>query len=530
MERLEGLSSEKNENHFVFSTADEGPTVSTTTLHQTSSSSLFSTHRTLCDHSTKVVTTLSKPRLEAMSQLAIRRAAIVASASLQSKINQYTNFDEECVRLVTQKIELDSCLLESQLIFLDKLNEMNRQEKVDSIFDLFDKDASGFVDVQELAEGLRKLNKLRALNEMIALADQTISEFDNRVDDGMLDKEEFGSFLDTLSFTIRCDFDDLAYLMVMRIAFTENGTSILENAIGNLVASKKCQVTSIETFNDALNEARMNIVFHMLDLERTGYLNFGFVVKHVFRFSQGMEGLKRHVLLAIDPNHHRTMNYEQFSELMLNLIASFPNYVDFHDIANSMTLSLARADVTDEDMKELFITNIVFEDANTSDSVQQAISHDFLENGRLHRLFDLIDLDHNGVIDTGELTTALRKFHQTSMDLMITIDEAIASIDRFDRNHDGSLNKHEFASMLMFFAGAAEVSVHELIDFMVVQVALKDEDLKDQAYIHSLFSLKTSRRSIAKGKDFSIKRGNILSMLQHMTSGTDVKTKAALSA
>lgn len=517
MEQLERFSSQKNESQNRLSTADEASSTSwTATLHQTSSSSLFASRRTLCDHATKVVAT--DPRLEAIGQLAIRRAAIVASASLQSKINQYTSFDEEWVRLVTQKMELDCCLLESQHIFLDKLKEMNHQEKVDSIFDLFDKDASGVVDIQELAEGLRKLNKLNALNEMIDLADQTISGFDNGLNDGMLDKEEFSAFLETLSLTMRCDFDDLTHLMVMRIAFSENGNSILEEAISDLETRQKCHVTSIETFNDALNEARMTIIFHMLDSERTGYLNFVLVVKHVFHFSQGMEALKRQILLAVDPSHHRMLNYEQFSEFMLNLIAAFPKYVDFHDIANSMTLSHARADVTDEDLRELFITENLFEDADTSGSVEQALSNDILENGRLHRLFELIDLDHNGVIDVRELTIALRKFQKTSKDLMVTVDEAIASIDWFDCNHDGRLGKREFTSMLIHFAGAAVVSVHELIDFMVVQVALMDDDLKDQAYIESLSLLKTSRQG--PGDRWKATTKKLLPILSRMNSSS----------
>ena len=77
---------------------------------------IVSNRRTLCDHSVKVIM-LSDQRLEGMNHLAIRRAVSVASASLQTKISQYTSFDEKCIQLACQKVELDACLLESELIF-----------------------------------------------------------------------------------------------------------------------------------------------------------------------------------------------------------------------------------------------------------------------------------------------------------------------------------------------------------------------------------------------------------------------------
>lgn len=195
-------------------------------------------YRTRCDRSTRLITH-SKPRLETLRQMANRRAATVAAASLQSKIHQFRTFHEDCVHFTKQKIELDAYIMESQLIVLDMMKAMTHDEKISSLFDLFDKDGSGAVDIHELTQGLQKLHKIHALNEMKAMADEVISSFTRRSDDGMLGKHEFAAFLESLSVTMNCNFDDLADLMAMRIAFSETGAALLEEAIGYLVANEK---------------------------------------------------------------------------------------------------------------------------------------------------------------------------------------------------------------------------------------------------------------------------------------------------
>ena len=53
-------------------------------------------------------------------------------------------------------------------------------------------------------------------------------------------------------------------------------------------------------------------------------------------------------------------------------------------------------------------------------------------------------------------------------------------------NNDGRLSREEFATLVAAFAKAARVSTHELIDFMVVTSALKDNSRIEKAYIKSV--------------------------------------------
>ena len=64
-------------------------------------------------------------------------------------------------------------------------------------------------------------------------------------------------------------------------------------------------------------------------------------------------------------------------------------------------------------------------------------------------------------------TTTPGKFHEAkSVDQ--TLSESLNAIESFDVNQDGQLSREEFALLITTFAKTANVSPHELIDFMVV--------------------------------------------------------------
>jgi len=77
------------------------------------------------------------------------------------------------------------------------------------------------------------------------------------------------------------------------------------------------------------------------------------------------------------------------------------------------------------------------------------------------------------------------KFHEAkSVDQ--TLEESIKAISSFDSDSDGKLSREEFARLVTTFAKAAGVSPHELIDFMVVTSAVKDNSTVEKAYIKSV--------------------------------------------
>jgi hypothetical protein len=124
---------------------------------------------------------------------------------------------------------------------------------------------------------------------------------------------------------------------------------------------------------------------------------------------------------------------------------------------------------------------------------------DALQYGRLNRLFDLWDLDHSDSLTLSELILGLRKFHETK-ELDETLEEGLAAMLSFDENQDQMLDRREFATFLARFAKAAHVPLHELIDFMVVTSAVKDNSQVERAYIDSVKS-RTAEQLLINNSD-----------------------------
>jgi hypothetical protein len=67
-----------------------------------------------------------------------------------------------------------------------------------------------------------------------------------------------------------------------------------------------------------------------------------------------------------------------------------------------------------------------------------------------------------------------------------TVGESIKVINDFDTDGDQKLDRHEFALFVARFTEACEADLDEMIDFMIVTSALKDNSASCEQYILSL--------------------------------------------
>jgi hypothetical protein len=158
-----------------------------------------------------------------------------------------------------------------------------------------------------------------------------------------------------------------------------------------------------------------------------------------------------------------------------------------------MTLAISNGGDTKIDLSSLFLGDEVFKiSSDESKSEQPEVNMtDWLEYGRMSRLFDLWDLDHSGTLEFSEFTLGLRKF-QEAKDIDSTVDETVAALLSFDRDNDQQLDRQEFAQFLVQFAASGNVPLSELIDFMVVSSSLKGNSEAEADYIASIKERTTS--------------------------------------
>ena len=92
----------------------------------------------------------------------------------------------------------------------------------------------------------------------------------------------------------------------------------------------------------------------------------------------------------------------------------------------------------------------------------------------------------------------MRKF-QESRDVVDSIEDIQKFWDAVDDNHDGSLDKDEFAELVLNFSTVANVELHAFIDFMVVQSTLKNNSDVEAAYIQNMKTLKEHKSTGHEG-------------------------------
>jgi Ca2+-binding EF-hand superfamily protein len=428
---------------------------------------------------------ITDSRKEALSLLAVRKAAAVAIGSTTSMIDGLQVYDiQRHTRLMRQHIELESCLLAAEHAFFDLIVvEMDHSEKLRTLCELIDKDGDG-VDVNEIFDALCKINHAKNLEEILPLAEDALDEivFANR----LLNASEFDHFLRTLAKCAKCTFNDIVQLLVSQVVFSEDGRSILEDFVDTL------DTEDDDSFNRSILSARMLIVFDMMDYQHEGSICFKEVVKHLSRFTaDSINSEQRKVLLMVDPEKARTMTFREFAELILNIVAASPTQLQFHEIANAMTLSICRQDVTDDDIFELFWNQELYEDALAHHNEDEHELHDLVSFGKLNRLFDLLDLTKDGFLDAVKVALFLRKYQSKQVDLDETMQETIESILAIDQNQDKKLDRKDFTILVSRLAHATGLQVHRFIDFVVVQTALKDDNARERAYFESYIGLDT---------------------------------------
>lgn len=184
----------------------------------------------------------------------------------------------------------------------------------------------------------------------------------------------------------------------------------------------------------------------------------------------------------MEKENYRTQNVAEFLDFMLNFTASLSESITFHDLANSMTMSHCRRDVTDQHIKDLFIDD---EKRVSALEADEAGFDDAVAFGKIQKLFKLMDTDNSGSLDHCELAMGMRKFTSCHDDLGKSIEECVATIQAVDDDGDGLLDEQEFAKLVAKFANSAEVELHYLIDFMVVQCSMQKNSKKEEEYLQA---------------------------------------------
>ena len=194
--------------------------------------------------------------------------------------------------------------------------------------------------------------------------------------------------------------------------------------------------------------------------------------------------------------------------ILLNVVAAIP-YADFNDVADAMTLAACHSTkISNKDLEALFMSVEMKTVLSQKLSKHHLTEITGVQFARMETLFLLWDEDKSGYLDLNELFLGLRKF-QRGVKTDDTVHDALQAIVHFDKDKDQQLGIEEFSEVLAKFAKAMQIPLNELIDFMVVESAMRDNDEKDRQYVEKIKSrvLKQIRKEQPKTPIFTMLAG-----------------------
>lgn len=165
-------------------------------------------------------------------------------------------------------------------------------------------------------------------------------------------------------------------------------------------------------------------------------------------------------------------------------------------------------EISPDDLAALTVADVIYETVRDDKVTKKHVEGDVgeivsnLSYGRLKKLFDLWDVNHDGDITFSELIVGLQTFQDAARIDGDAEWEARALL-RFDSNGDNKLNQREFAEAMIHYAKSFGVELHTLIDFMCVTNGASGGD-KDAFHRTFGMSICKDKSPIAPAKRLSL--------------------------
>ena len=422
------------------------------------------------------------------------------AASSRKKKTKKADSVSSFVKQTRMELKTEMAALQSQLDLINELAAMTDQEKLDLLFTLVDRDGDGTVDAKELAGCMRKRNNELSFGDSLERAINMVAVFDQD-GDAKLDTEEFKDFVGVMTKELGTDFHEFSEFLVLQLVFSSSGNTLEEEIVGELAtADINAAVKQREQLFDMLVDPRMIELFKLFDKDGSRVLTFKAVAIGLYQITSNMdESVKTSMslLLMLDKEDTRTLNYEQFGRLIMGIVAAA--HTTFDEIADELTVAMLASDtISDADLANLIVADAIYDTAKEIEGEAKADEQimDALSYGRLQKLFDLWDADGNGDITFQELTSGLHKFQQAIDGPDNAEDQAKAMLG-FDEDGDAALGRREFAKAMVYYSKVVGVALHDLIDFMCV-TALGDDNVQyREAYKQSVINKPVEMKDVS---------------------------------
>lgn len=263
----------------------------------------------------------------------VRKTEIVTHATRRKSL-QSTSTVSDFVQKTREELLLKKAQIQAQLDLIDDLAEMEDEAKLDLLFTLIDRDGDGTIDADELAAALRKRNKDLAFQESIEHAIRMVASHDLN-GDAKLDLYEFRSCIYEMIKELNVSFGEFAEFLVFQINSCDDSADAASNE------REEKEMKEREEFKYVLAHTRMEELFILFDKDGSGELTFKEVAIGLYQITRNVEESTKaamDLLLMMDKNDTRTLNYEQFCRLILAIVATANS--TFEELADDLVSQL----------------------------------------------------------------------------------------------------------------------------------------------------------------------------------------------
>ena len=258
----------------------------------------------------------------------VRKTEIVTHATRRKSL-QSTSTVSDFVQKTREELLLKKAQIQAQLDLIDDLAEMEDEGKLDLLFTLIDRDGDGTIDADELAAALRKRNKDLAFQESIEHAIRMVASHDLN-GDAKLDLDEFRSCVYEMIKELNVSFSEFAEFLVFQI-------NSYDDTVDAFNEREEKEMQERANFKDVLSHTRMEELFILFNKDGSGELTFKEVAIGLYQITRNVEESTKaamDLLLMMDKNDNRTLNYEQFCRLILAIVATANS--TFEELADNL--------------------------------------------------------------------------------------------------------------------------------------------------------------------------------------------------
>jgi len=418
-------------------------------------------------------------------QLTSYRAALVAISSIEKSMIVSENINR-CVRLNIQMIRLQAACMEAERKFFNALRDLDQRMKIYIVMKLVDRDSDGRVNLRELAIAFHKMDRTKAFAKSVEDANNAIKKSD--IDgDGMLNLEEFESFMNEFLGALGCSFDELCFLLIQWLAFNETGEDIIREALedNHIIGINQ---TNLTDFEDEVMETRAALLFQSLDFDGSGKVKLIDVFKRLYNISKTINEPIRTLLFMIEDSKTRILDYSEFTTLILNISAATPTHIQFNGVADAMTFAGATPESIN--MKEVEdMINTLCMDKVKKEKIPKSIQSDGISPlcySRIQKLFHLYDENELGCIEADRAVNCIRKLEGISEEIDNVIAETTSNVIQLNLKHGYHLNDEEYTNMICSMASALGINTNDLVSFLVVQYALQNDEKQIYIYVSKM--------------------------------------------